>query len=118
MSDEPTIDLEVRERAPGVAVIDVHGDVTPAAEEPLTQAFEQLHGARSVIFNFEGLDYMNSGGIGLLVTLLVRAQRREQQLAAYGLSDHYRQIFELTQLDDAIHVAEDEPSATRMTTEE
>ena len=37
------------------------------------------------------LDYMNSGGIGLLVTLLVRAQRQHQQMLAYGLSDHYRQ---------------------------
>jgi anti-sigma B factor antagonist len=31
---------------------------------------------------------MNSGGIGLLVTLLVRANRRSQQLLAFGLSDH------------------------------
>ena len=45
---------------------------------------------------------MNSGGIGLLVTLLVRAQRQHQQVLAYGLSDHYRQIFELTRLDEAV----------------
>lgn len=118
MSDETSIDLEVREREPGVSVIDIHGDVTPAAEGALTDTFEQVRSADAVIFNFADLDYMNSGGIGLLVTLLVRAQRRDQQLAAYGLSDHYRQIFELTQLDDAIHVAEDEAAAARMTSEE
>ena len=33
---------------------------------------------------------MNSGGIGLLVTLLVRAQRQRQRVLAFGLSDHYR----------------------------
>ena len=32
-------------------------------------------GVRSIVLDFTGLDYMNSGGIGLLVTLLVRAQR-------------------------------------------
>ena len=117
MSEGNGIELGVRERDPGVAIIDVEGDVTPAAETPLTETFEQLQGARSVIFNFEGLDYMNSGGIGLLVTLLVRAQRRQQQLAAYGLSDHYRQIFELTQLDDAIQVTENESEAIDATKE-
>jgi anti-sigma B factor antagonist len=46
-----------------------------------------------------------------LVTLLVRANRQHQRLGAYGLSDHYRQIFELTRLDEAISIFEDESSA-------
>ena len=54
---------------------------------------------------------MNSGGIGLLVTLLVRANRQSQRLLAYGLSDHYRQIFELTRLDEAIGIHDDEQAA-------
>lgn len=106
-----TLSLGVREAAPGVSIIDVAGDVTPAAEDALTATFEQLNGANAVVFNFDGLDYMNSGGIGLLVTLLVRAQRQKQRLLAYGLSDHYRQIFELTRLDDAIAIHESEHEA-------
>ena len=46
------------------------------------------HGA--IVLNFTGLEYMNSGGIGLLVTLLVRANRHTQRLLAFGLTDHYR----------------------------
>ena len=61
-----------------------------------------------MVLNFGGLEYMNSGGIGMLVTLLVRANRQHQQLLAYGLSDHYRQIFELTRLDEAIAIFDDE----------
>lgn len=118
-ADQATTDealtLGIREVEPSVAVIDIDGDVTPAAEDALSETFEQLKGAESVIFNFGGLDYMNSGGIGLLVTLLVRAQRRGQQLVAYGLSDHYRQIFELTQLDDAIRIEDGEPDAVAAT---
>jgi anti-sigma B factor antagonist len=49
----------------------------------------------------------------LLVTLLVRANRRSQQLMAYGLSDHYRQIFELTRLDEAVSIHDSEQSALR-----
>jgi anti-sigma B factor antagonist len=54
---------------------------------------------------------MNSGGIGLLVTLLVRANRQNQKLLAVGLTDHYRQIFELTRLDEAIEIHDDEADA-------
>ena len=61
--------------------------------------------------NFTGLEYMNSGGIGLLVTLLVRANRAKQKLLAYGLTEHYRQIFELTRLDEAIGIYDTEAEA-------
>jgi anti-sigma B factor antagonist len=54
---------------------------------------------------------MNSGGIGLLVTLLVRANRAKQRLLACGLNDHYRQIFELTRLDEAISIFDTEADA-------
>ena len=49
---------------------------------------------------------MNSGGIGLLVTLLVRAQRGGVRLLASGLSEHYREILSLTRLDEAIEIHE------------
>jgi anti-sigma B factor antagonist len=58
-----------------------------------------------------GSEYMNSSGIGLLVTLLVRANRNRQRMLAYGLSEHYRQIFELTRLDEAIAIHENEDAA-------
>jgi anti-sigma B factor antagonist len=54
---------------------------------------------------------MNSGGIGLLVTLLVRANRQKQKLLAFGLTEHYKQIFELTRLDEAITIHDSEQDA-------
>jgi anti-sigma B factor antagonist len=73
-------------------------------------AYQKTDGAKAIVLNFGGLEYMNSGGIGLLVTMLVRANRQKQQLLACGLTEHYKQIFELTRLDEAItiHGTEDE----------
>ena len=68
-------------------------------------------GARTICLNFTDLDYMNSSGIGLLVTLLIRIQRQKQRLVAYGLSDHYLQIFELTRLNEAIGIYDSEAAA-------
>ena len=45
------------------------------------------------------------------MTLLVRARRRDQQLLAFGLSEHYRQIFDLTRLDEAVGIHESEADA-------
>ncbi|MDX1658331.1 MAG: STAS domain-containing protein [Nitriliruptorales bacterium] len=111
--EQATITLDVRDGAEGVKIIDIDGDVTPASEQVLMDAFERAsgNGTRAVVLDFSDLDYMNSGGIGLLVTLLVRAQRSKQKLLAYGLTDHYRQIFELTRLDDAIAIHDTEQSA-------
>jgi hypothetical protein len=43
-------------------------------------------------------------------TMLADARRRGQKLLAYGLSEHYRRIFALTRLDEAIRVFTDEAS--------
>ncbi len=89
---------------PAVVAIRIGGDVTSACEQELMSAHETAtqHGAKRIVLDFAGMHYMNSGGIGMLVTLLVRAQRRQQSVAAIGLTEHYRQIFQLTRLDEAI----------------
>ncbi len=96
-----------------VSAIDVRGDVTAASEGALMDAYGRASGPRtsSIVLNFAGLDYMNSGGIGLLVTLLVRAKRQKQRLLASGLNQHYRQILELTRLDEAIEIFPSEDEA-------
>jgi anti-sigma B factor antagonist len=111
--DGPVVTMQVRRVADAVAVVDIKGEVTAGCEPVLMSAYEEASGPGTsrLVLNFAGLEYMNSGGIGMLVTLLVRANRQRQQLAAYGLSEHYREIFELTRLDEAITIYEDEASA-------
>ena len=111
--EKPATRLDIRQADGRTAVIDIRGDVTAASESALMSAYEEAaqQGARRLVLNFSGLEYMNSGGIGMLVTLLVRANRQNRQLAAFGLSNHYREIFELTRLDEAITIYDDERSA-------
>jgi anti-sigma B factor antagonist len=107
------VSMSVRNPADGVAIIDIEGEVSGFAEEVLMDAYTQAHnqGAHAYILNFTNLEYMNSSGIGLLVTLLIRIQRQKQRLLAYGLSDHYTQIFELTRLNEAISIYTTEAEA-------
>lgn len=96
-----------------VGILHIAGDITSGSEGDLMKAYGQASdtGATAIVLDFSGLEYMNSGGIGLLVTLLVRAQRAGQRLMATGLSAHYRQILSLTRLDEAIEIHDDEAAA-------
>lgn len=109
---------DLRTLRPGVSAIGIHGDVTAATENALMDAYNDASrsGAKAIVLDFSGLDYMNSGGIGLLVTLLVRVQRSGQQLLATGLSEHYREIFALTRLDEAIELHDSAEAAAAAAT--
>lgn len=105
--------VNVREPGNGASIIDIGGEVNASAENTLMDAYNQACTGHphAIILNFSGLEYMNSSGIGLLVTLLIRVNRQQQKLLAYGLSEHYRQIFELTRLNEAIGIYADEAAA-------
>lgn len=107
------ISLKSRAATPTTSIIDIQGEINAYAETDLMDAYTQAtsNGANNILLNFTDLEYMNSSGIGLLVTLLIRAQRQKQRLAAFGLTDHYRQIFELTRLNEAITIFPDELTA-------
>ncbi|MGQ0831976.1 MAG: STAS domain-containing protein [Microthrixaceae bacterium] len=102
----------------GVGVVEVTGDMRASCEDALMAAYASACGAgtKGVVLNFDGLDFLNSGGIGLLVTLLVRANRSGQRLGACGLSEHYREIFQLTRLDEAISIHPTEADAAAAVT--
>ena len=108
-----TATMDVRHVDGKAGIVDIKGDITAGSEDALMDAYNRASSeqARAIVLNFSGLEYMNSGGIGLLVTLLVRANRQRQRLLAFGLTEHYRQIFELTRLDEAISIHESEEDA-------
>jgi anti-sigma B factor antagonist len=107
------VTMPVRKINDRAAIIDIQGDVDAKAENILMNAYNEAGGnvLRSIILNFSGLEYMNSSGIGLLVTLLIRANRQKQRLISYGLNEHYRQIFTLTRLNEAIQIYNTEAEA-------
>ncbi len=101
-----TISMTVSQLKGNAAVVAISGEMTAAAESALADAHTEAGnlGATTLILDFSELEYMNSTGIGLLVTTLIRAQRQQQKLVAVGLNEHYQQIFELTRLDEAIAI--------------
>ncbi len=110
--ETPELDAVVRERD-GAAVIDLHGEVNSAAERALGGAYADAtrNGSRSVILNFAEVAYINSSGIALIVGLLAQARAHGVAVSACGLSEHYREIFEITRLADFMTIADSEDGA-------
>ena len=106
------LEVEVR-REPGGAVLDLRGEINGFAQEALDAAYAEAEkgNPETILLNFEGVDYINSTGIALIVDLLAKARVSQRRLVAYGLSDHYVEIFEITRLSDFMSVFPDEESA-------
>src|ERR671915_2078773 len=87
---------------PGSAVLDLRGEINGFGQEALDAAYAEAESndPETILLNFEGVDYINSTGIALIVGLLAKARVSKRRLVAYGLSDHYVEIFEITRLSD------------------
>ncbi|MBE7556993.1 MAG: STAS domain-containing protein [Anaerolineales bacterium] len=85
----------------GWATINLCGDLTAQAMEALNAAYTALESQNfSVIFfNFAGVNYINSGGIALLISLLARARQNSRTLMAYGLCSFHAELFQLAGLN-------------------
>lgn len=98
---------------PGLATIDLAGEINAFADELLNRAFseaEQLN-PNTIVLNFTRVSYINSTGIALIVGLLARARKSHRSLAVCGLSDHYLEIFQITRLADFMSIYPDEATA-------
>ena len=106
------LNVEVR-LEPDVAVLDLMGEINGFAEEALNTAYMEADAkdTKTILLNFEEVDYINSTGIALIVGLLAKARVSKRRLVAFGLSDHYVEIFEITRLSDFMSVFPDEESA-------
>jgi anti-anti-sigma factor len=102
----PTAAISVRHASTQVYVIDLAGELTSSIDAALLNAYRQVSddGARVIILNFSRLAYKNSSGVKLLVALLTRAKAAGQRLFAAEMNVGYRNIFQVTQLDQGITV--------------
>lgn len=98
---------------PGRVTLDLAGNIDAFAEQHLQSAYDEAERLSPdlIALNFTAVHYINSTGIALIVGLLARARKARRRLVAYGLSDHYVEIFQITRLADFMPVYLDEASA-------
>jgi anti-anti-sigma factor len=97
----------------GLAVMDLHGEIMAGADDAINGAFVEATAGNQapLLLNFADVSYINSTGIALIVGLLASARASDRRVFASGLSDHYKEIFEITRIADFVTMCEDEQSA-------
>ena len=97
----------------GWAVAAVHGDLdlttAPGLRERVIEVV--LSGRPYVIIDLQGVDFIDSTGLGVLVGLLKRTRTHGGDLRLVSTRPSLRQVLQLTGLDHALTLADDVPAA-------
>jgi anti-sigma B factor antagonist len=96
-----------------VTVIDIVGDLdartAPDFKDQLKDVVES--GKVNLIINLEQVSYMDSAGLGVLVSGLKNANRASGDLKIVGMQTDVRNIFELTRLNQVFSIFDSEDDA-------
>jgi anti-sigma B factor antagonist len=91
-----------------VTVVDVEGQLIVGNRQELKQrVLEQLEGGdRKFIIDFVNTGYIDSSGLGVLVSLSKKIREQGGELRLSSLNEDLRTLFELTKLDTLFRIAD------------
>jgi len=94
--------------ANGVAVVQVEGQLIVGNRQELKDLIQAAldAGDRRVLIDFSRTGYIDSSGLGALVSLSKRIREAGGELRLSGLNEDLRSLFELTKLDTLFAIAE------------
>ncbi|MSR22273.1 MAG: anti-sigma factor antagonist [Gemmatimonadetes bacterium] len=94
-------------RAGGVTVVDVDGQLIVGNRQELKQkVLDELEkGERKFLVDFTKTGYIDSSGLGVLVSLSKKIREQGGELRLSSLNEDLRTLFELTKLDTLFRIA-------------
>lgn len=63
-------------------------------------------GSANAVINLEGLSYMSSSGLSVLLSLLAKCRKKDGDMVLYHLNPKLKQLLVITRLDQIIPVAD------------
>jgi phosphate acetyltransferase len=108
----PRMSFSVKKDAKGVMVIGVDGQLIVGNRQELKQKISEAleSGDRKFLIDFTNTGYIDSSGLGVLVSLSRKIRDADGDLRLAGLNEDLRTLFELTKLDSLFNIA-DSPAA-------
>ncbi len=96
-----------------VTVIVVEGQLIVGNRQELKQkVLEELEsGERKFVVDFDKTGYIDSSGLGVLVSLSKKIREQGGELRLAGLNEDLRTLFELTKLDTLFKIADSRAEA-------
>lgn len=96
-----------------IAIINLQGRLDFASADELKNASRKYYSSDrcKLILNMDKVYFINSPGLGALVSILKEVRHHEGALRISNLGDYVRGIFDLTQLSRIFDICEDESQA-------
>ena len=93
--------FNLRKDSKGVVVVGVDGQLIVGNRQELKQkVLDALEGgAKKFVIDFSRTDYIDSSGLGVLVSLSKKIREQGGDLRLAGLNEDLQTLFELTKLD-------------------
>jgi anti-sigma B factor antagonist len=98
----------------GVTVLDLGGRITLGeGSVQLRDAIRSLiaKGSKKVLLNLEGVDYIDSSGLGELVSAFTTARNQQGEVKLLNLTKRVHDLLQLTKLYTVFDIRDDEASA-------
>jgi anti-sigma B factor antagonist len=112
---ETTGMLKINERqVEGVTILDLEGNVIMGGgSQLLRDTIRRLieEGKKQVLLNFGGVKYIDSSGVGELVSGLVALNREAGQLRLFNLTERVEEVMTLSSLLSLFEIFTDEATA-------
>jgi anti-sigma B factor antagonist len=101
------------QKSDGITIIDVKGQLIVGNRQELKQkVLDELEtGSRRFLVDFAGTGYIDSSGLGVLVSLSKKIREQGGELRLANLNEDLRTLFELTKLDSLFHIASNRDEA-------
>jgi anti-anti-sigma factor len=96
-----------------VTVVDVEGQLIVGNRQELKQrVLEEIDkGDRKFVIDFSNTGYIDSSGLGVLVSLSKKIREQGGELRLASLNEDLRTLFELTKLDTLFRIADTRDAA-------
>lgn len=91
-----------------VTVVAVNGQLTVGNRQEFKEKVlaEMESGARKLLVDFSDTDYIDSSGLGVLVSISKQMRNRSGKLRLAAMNEDLRTLFELTKLDSLFDISE------------
>jgi len=91
--------VQVEEKG-DVAILRFKGDVSSFSEAIILGEYRKLppNETPRILLDFSSVDYINSSGIDIILSMLMEAGKMGQKVHCWGLSAHYKKVFSMLNL--------------------
>lgn len=106
--------MDIQKRLEGdVAILSLQGRLDLTNASTLKEASKDVleSQAKKMILNLDKVDFINSSGLGALVSILKEVRNSHGALRLTNLAPYVKEIFDITQLSNIFEIFPDEKQA-------